>query len=423
MNSSIFDLHHDLNELESINGGMAKASYHQVPPSRDCTTTNFTNGQISFKFQNSGTQWWIPAQSFVRLRVKLTKFNGNALVAGDNIASNMSLASCLFRSAELRINDKTVSRISDFLPQIDALETRLNKSKAWIDSVGASTNTWSDVVKRKVKNVALSEFEITWTPPLSIYKIDHALPAGKYELVLNPQSSTALQKYAIESTDADKDPAADFKFTVQDIYCYNKIVEGPRVDSTSYLLDLEQTTCYSEKVGNTNLEQKNFDVSPATYALTCAYQDLRAGTNTMIPPTQFHVYNTAVNALQEPLLNRWFISYAGQNYPQPDADPATGTRKDFTTQRYVESMIHSNGYHDTGGAETIEEWNERGQFHHVQVAKDGADRSTKVVVNSQFDSTHADVDNMRLLLFSHSKQVARVQIVDGRVVDVIVQDV
>jgi len=51
---------------------------------------------------------------------------------------------------------------------------------------------------------------------------------------------------------------------------------------------------------------------------------------------------------------------------------------------------------------------------------DGTDRSTRVNVHQQFNG--ADVVNMRLLLFDHSKQVGRVRVQDGRVVDVQLED-
>ena len=51
---------------------------------------------------------------------------------------------------------------------------------------------------------------------------------------------------------------------------------------------------------------------------------------------------------------------------------------------------------------------------------DGTDRSTRVNVHQQFNG--ADVVNMRLLLFDHSKQIGRIRIQDGRVVDVQLED-
>jgi len=52
---------------------------------------------------------------------------------------------------------------------------------------------------------------------------------------------------------------------------------------------------------------------------------------------------------------------------------------------------------------------------------DGTDRSTRVNVHQQFEDTTITT-NMRVLLFDHSKQVARVRVQDGRVVDCQVED-
>ena len=72
-----------------------------------------------------------------------------------------------------------------------------------------------------------------------------------------------------------------------------------------------------------NFQQKNFDVSPSTYALTVAYQDLRAGENTALSASKFKAYEVGAipTAAQELNLSRFFINYAGQNLPAPDADP------------------------------------------------------------------------------------------------------
>ena len=516
--SSIFDLKTNVEELDSANQGTSRMSYDQHPPTRDVTTANFPNGAIHFRFQTAGQKWWVPGRSYLRTRVNLTKADGSPLALADNVAPNMGLCASLFQSAEFRINDKVVSRIGDFMPQIDSLETRLSKSKSWVDSVGNSSNLWQvkyaerqavvaedgvsldavevqrlgatelgigaattiaigdetgvatfsaahgqnilngDVivignVKYLVSNNSLSndtmkvsgsktiavaatnawyvertinnarkvgQFELIWTPPLSIFKLQHALPSGKYELVLNPQTSSAYQRYAIESLN-DKTPGTDYKFEVADMYFYCNSVEGPRADDITYLLDLEQTNCQSDKIDNASFAQKNFDVSPSTYALSVAYQDLRAGNNTAVSSSKFRSYNAALTASQELALERFFINYAGQNMPAPDADPQFNANIDRTTQRYMETMLYNGAVFDTGGAETIEEFHARGSYYYFAIPRDGTDRSTRVAIHSGF-RTGADVANMRVLLFAHSKQVARVRVADGRVVDVALED-
>ena len=46
----------------------------------------------------------------------------------------------LFQNMELRINDKTVSRVPNYVSQIEALENRLNKSQAQLNGIMSSTN-------------------------------------------------------------------------------------------------------------------------------------------------------------------------------------------------------------------------------------------------------------------------------------------
>ena len=553
--SSIFELKTNVQELSSANEGTSRMEYNQHPPTRDVVGNNFANGAIHFRFQTSGQRWWIPSRSYLRMRCQLTKGDGTtALVDADRVAPNMGLMSSLFQSGEFRINDKVVSRVPDFMSQVDSLETRLTKSKSWIDSVGEATNFWSEsqalrqaevssdgsIVKDEVaivpaetqadrfaigfdaaavnSNIAsyvaatgvvtfaigtgavalpadvrtvfpagsfftylsgaaagvrmkvitgvngagagstttivvepnwnadvaatavgaltldfaritvnsivapasrrIKEFELIWCPPLSLFKVGHALPGGRYELVLNPQTITSFQKRAIESMlgTASKNPtlpggvAQDFRLNVVDFYMYTATVEGPRADNITYLLDLEQTRCQSEKIDS-------------TYALTVAYQDLRAGENTSLSVSKFKSYNSpAVPTTAEELkLERMFINYAGQNLPAPDADPSFVAGTDYTTQRYAETQIYSGAYFDTGGAETIEEWHERGAYYYFSWPRDGTDRSTRVNVHQGF-AGGTDVTNMRCLLFDHSKQVARIRVQDGRVVDVQLED-
>ena len=545
-------------------------SYEQHPPTRDVTTSNFPNGAIHFRFETSGEKWWMPSKSYLRMRCRLTKGDGTTPVdIGDDVAPNMGLMSNLFQSGEMRLQDKVLSRIPDFMSYVDALDTRLTKSSSWLNSIGSATNWWdADQAVRQTETAAdgviidpnaaavqdetsrvdmnfdaaggllaernqwsyvdatgvmtyvqgtdapngltvaqakaqfpigsyfrfvgvagvpntpmrvlindlaaapgtitvqnllgvdvptsgindfarvmvtfpdanqqasrrAGEFEMTWQPPLSVFKVGHALPSGRYEMILNPQTVNSFQKRAIESVlgSASKSPtlpgggAGDYQFEVVDFYLYTATVNGPRADNVTYLLDLEQTRCQSEKITTNSFAQRNFDVSPSTYALTVAYADVRAGEHTAISASKFKSYETAVagaavSVPQELNLERFFINYAGQNLPAPDANPDFKAGTDYTIQRYAETQIYSGAYYDTGGAETIQEFHDRGAYYYFSWPRDGTDRSTRVNVHSGFKST-TDKENLRVLLFDHSKQVARVRVQDGRVVDVQLED-
>lgn len=382
--SSIFDLKTSVSELSSANDGISQMTYDQVAPSRDVTTTNFSNGAIHYKFECSGQKWWMPSRSYIRGRFRLTKANGTQLNVADNIAPNMGMMANLFQSAEFRISDRTVSRITDFMPQIQALETRLTKSKGWLDSIGSVTDWWD--TKQSVRQQQVSSdgsltegaqpvgytittqaqlnvvqpagvttvgyiaatgvvtfggvgaantnqnfvvgdsfvltagtigdgaknvlcevlvvnantsmtvranmpadiapnvdarfsryaptanqasrragtFELIWQPCLSIFKVDHAIPAGRFELVLNPQTDLEAQRRAIESAlgvpSKNAGAAGDFKLECVDLYLEVCTLFGSRCDDITYMLDLEQTRAQSEQIQNANFSQRNFDV-------------------------------------------------------------------------------------------------------------------------------------------------------------------
>lgn len=507
-----------LAELPSVNSKVSRIQYDQHPPTRDVTGTNFPNGAIHTRFEIAGTKRWIPSKSYIRMRCELNDNAGNQLELSDGVAPAMGLMSNLFQSGEFRIADKTVSRVSDYMAQVDALKTRTSKSRAWLESTGKATNFWQstlderknavssdgkdydakfDVASRtdmgysgantvtiaadtgiltfaagtlvntdvnfvagdeievdfaagtlrltvaevpaggntlrisEAKTLAVGAeavefrrlrrvvsrkvryFELIWQPPMSIFDCDKALPAGKYELVLNPQTSGSYKTRIAESLVA-KTSGTDYDFAVVDMYLYTATLESERIDDLSYYIDLDEVRCQSDDASNaTSLTQKNFDVSPSTYALTCAFQDAGVGSSTIYSSSKLKVRTDL-----ELGLNRMFITYAGQSKPSPDADPsyATGTATDYTIQRYSDSLLQSGQFMQEGGSETIQEWQERGPYYHFQWNRDGADRSTRAQVNYSFATSLAG--NGRVLIFDWHKALAHIMVKSGRVVDV-----
>lgn len=527
----MFNLKTNVNELESANQGSSRMMYHQIPPTRDVSNANFPRGTINFRWENAGTTWWNPSKSYFRIRCSLTKPDGSPLTLSDNIAPNMNLVAQLFQSAEFKINDKVVSRIGDYMPQIDMLETRLSKSKSWVESLGHSINfldkdfatrqaavcsdgqierkvfektstptelsltgetvavaatgviTFSSAYGDKVKvgdkivlddgstylitglpsattvqanggyaaavvtatpnwtlvsktNEArsVSNLELIWQCPLSVFKIPHNLPCGRYEVSFNPVPSSQYKLNVIESRGASKTagPAggsANYDFNVEQMYFYCLQMESTRVEDITYLLDLENLSIQSDKIDNASLQQKQFDVSPTTFALTSFFQDSRVSSDTRLSASKFHTYPVDIpldpspkDGYEELKLTRFYCQYSGLSLPQPDADPLYDTTTDRTVQRYLETQVNSDGAFDTGGCESIEDFHDNGQLLHQRWQKDGSDRSTRVVLNTQFDSG-VSTANMNVLLASHYRSVARISIEDSRVVSVQVEDI
>lgn len=540
--NSIFDLNQSALELPSINQGVSKLTYVQNAPLRNVTGTNFPGGAIRIKWEVSGSRWWIPNRSYLRLRFTLGT-TGDAAVQiniADDVAPNMALMPNLFQSLEFRIADKTVSRVSDYVAQIDALEKRMNKSRQWLNGLGgdlewlqpefrvrqnlissdgyladldyhtsvitravigfdagttlaiaAATRTLTiaagaapsffvanpmfagdiieitatvgaflvgeryrieniltattarverldAVIAERAAAVALfsverkedksnynissnrNQIEVIWQPPLSIFKVNHAMPAGKYELILNPHNTQIYMKRAIESLLADKVQgvaANEFQLIVDDMYLYTCEVQGPVVDDVTYFLDLEETRCQATDVdNNVSLQQKSFDVSPDCFGLTVAWQDQDAGQDTRRSASKLKVRSVANVPSGELALERFYIIYNGESKPSPDTDPNYNSNVDYISQLYAETMLYNGGYFDMSPGESKYEWIQRGPYLYYAFPKDGSSQSTRVNVNYQFRTAlGANVGNV--LLFDHVRKTVLVEVKDGKVYD------
>lgn len=562
--NSIFDLKSNSDELSNMSNGAVKYDFRQCAPSRDVSGSNFSNGQIAFRYKNNANSWLVPSRCYLKMRFRLTNGAGVALSLADGIAPNMLMMGNLFQSMEKQINGKTVSRISDFVAATDALEHRLEKSASWMDTIGASTN-WTqssqsirqsivsrdgqvlntpsatntvvttkaqlgldplvnlqyiqatgqlifslaaggviplppDIrtiftpnsyivytatttnpnsigVRLKIRsgldgsppggvdniyvesllpaneagNAGLGNFsrvvvtngqspsrqvpsfELTWKCPLSFYKQQGAFPAIDGCLLLNPDTLVNIQKKCIESVlgQNSKNPTLiggapqDFSLSVIDCFLYNCVVEGPSCLNSTYLMQLENIRCQSDKIQNASYAQKTFSVSPSTHALTVAFSDIRAGVHTSISASKFKCYEAGLNPIlqQELKLNRLNVSYAGMQLINPDANPSfIFSIEDFTTQRYIDSQINSGSYDSDSPCEDIITYHDRGSYYHLLCPKDGSDSSTNVTVYSGFDPA-TDVTNMRMLLFDHSRTIVRITVQSGQITEVQCVDV
>lgn len=622
---SLFHLPTRTEELESSNHGIAKSGFDQIAPQRAIEGANFTKGQIRFRWENESGKWWVPKNSYIRARLSITHADGSPVQTTDEVAPQMNLGHSLFKSMEFTLGDKTVCKVSDYLHQVSTLDTRLDKSKAWLDSVGKSTDFWdsnphtrmtqisedgriatiddyqlyeqnyttaninfnadtiysytsttgeflieqttagnplfptddamenflllvrrkgvrigyqqvgtngtidnatvnlsmeilniksgaglfdqsdidtiysnydedgtalralvaakrstfSAIIFRCPKNVHTpggvppigtgiflsvprygseatrqhqghkrsivdgdsskhaNNFEVIFQPCLSVFKLGHALPCGKYELILNPHSVSDLTNAAIQSLIPRNDISTLYKINVHDMYFYANTLQGMRTDNLTYLLDLTETSLQTRQLLSKDFSMNQFDVSPSSYALTVAYQSSLAGSNAYDSRSLFRASLPDGQTLlprdgftQEQRLTRFYLNYAGVNQPSPDADPAASASSadgltggvQYLTQRYGDSLLNAGLYSAEGGAESLDDYLARGLYLHFRTDRDATDRSSVVRIHQQF-TMNSQVSNLNVLLFDHYRKVARVTIQDGRVVNVEVEDV
>lgn len=623
--SQMFQLKESPSELAV--SSYVKQKYLQIPCTRDVTGDNFPKGQQVYRWEQGGTTWVDFSKSFFRIRGTWSRPDGSQLTRADGIAPAMGACANLFQSLEFRINGTVVSRVSDFVAQVDALEARSTHGQQWLDGVGASTNFYQasfadrqaqitspdpavvlgravasvdfgfdavttitittaiaggissivfnvadavipigSVLLVKAANVvstcviiaqtdvatylasgfgganvgaaalaagvlaisppapdspptqtrpitsldfgfapattvqvvaaagtlifsaaspiipdgyvlsiggqvltvlsstpingttatnyivagATANFggpdalapgiltiygqaesalfqsqqagaqEMIWQPPLSIFKVDNAMPTGQYEFYFNPQIDGVYQQRSIESVGASKVNITDFRFVINDLYFWACTMESERIENKVYLIDLMETRCQPQLLNNgTGYQQKQYDISPSTVNVSLAVQANNAGSDSRLPATMFKAINaTDLN------LRRLMIQYAGDNKPSPDADPVYIASQgvpvprmgvNWMVQRYAETFINANLFNSDDSAESIYDWQTRGPFYLFDNNRDASDRSTRLITNTEYNPP---VLNANLLAFDSYRVQAQITISQSRVVDV-----
>jgi len=167
---SIFDLPTKDSDLSSTNQGMADVYYDQIQSLKgigdtDSNKEKFGTETYIYRWQMDAGSWWVPSRSYFKIRVKLAKANGNQLDLTDDIAPMMGCASGLFNKISYKILNRTVSELSQFIPQIDAYKKRINKSGQWMRDVGAAANfyqsSFQDRQNQVIDNDLVGQFHRT----------------------------------------------------------------------------------------------------------------------------------------------------------------------------------------------------------------------------------------------------------------------
>jgi len=436
-----FDLNKSVSALPPVNSGKIRPQYMQVSCQKANTADSFPLGLQEYKFSVSDNTYFIPSKTHFVLRCTLERGDGALLgTAGDteDCAPTMGMISSLFQSCEFRIGGRTIQRITQFMPQVDALLHRTTKSKPYLDSLGESSNFWSESFAVRKREVApgetdersAREFDLIYKPPLGIFHdYEQSLPAGEYSIILTPQPASQYKLGVLESKyTAGNGPvvpandASGYKFSVDRLELQVATIEGPRFDSGSYAIPLTHIECQSAKIQTTSLSQHLFSVSASTKALCVAYQDTRLADG-RCSRSKFVVLPGDADASDPELqsnnlalgLNRLYVQFDGVQRPSPDCDPEyIAESVDRTVQRYHESMVEADMYENEAGCEKLAEHHRRGSFYYFNWNRSAKSGATRVQTNSQF-ATGTDISNANILLFSISENAAKITVRNGSV--------
>ena len=192
---------------------------------------------------------------------------------------------------------------------------------------------------------------------------------------------------------------------------------------------MKEIQCAPAKVIQASWSQFQFIVQPSLTAVSIAFQDMRCDGDTRASSTLFKcgatgALSTNLKDFQQNKLTRFNLSYAGLQYPTQDTDQKfvaqTGTANgvDNTTQVYLSSMLANGGFYSDSGTESIQEFRNAGMYLSYQIPKDGNDRSTDLIVRTEFAAA-TDVSQMNILMFQHFRMFAEIKIRGGQIISVV----
>jgi hypothetical protein len=103
-------------------------------------------GRHTFRFQNQAGEWWVPSQSYIRLRLAFLVADGTntfrPVTPADGVAPVMNLPAHLFSRIEYYMDGNKLSDLQDHIPQIDTMKNRMTKSSKWFETVGHRSAFW-----------------------------------------------------------------------------------------------------------------------------------------------------------------------------------------------------------------------------------------------------------------------------------------
>ena len=240
---------------------------------------------------------------------------------------------------------------------------------------------------------------VMWRPPIGIMD-SGALFAGDYRFQLNPSSQYA--KRAVESlTNLASD---DYTFTVEDVQFF-ACIERMNAPATGirklYLDEMQiQSKTLTNATGSNNLD---FSVPPSTKKLIVFVQSSAAGSNNIVPITQFKCLDASDENLKQIQITYANVSKPSTNWTSEYTSGATD--RNYITQRYLDSQIATDMINSEGGTESLREWLARGAYVAMDFERDASDRSTHVQLAIQFGNIEANANVFVAAVYSRVAEI------------------
>ena len=296
----------------------------------------------------------------------------------------------------------------------------------------AGANNAYFVINKPYDADGKNKIDVLWQPPLGIFDLmdenkveNEVLGAGDYRISLNPNSN---YKYAcLETTkqgtaSADPDRIASaalapgnpgfFDIVITDVKFYMAYCKMAIEENKVRQLSLAEMMILSKPLaGNSNTYE--FSVPSSTQCLAVFFQSPAQGSNSNFPPSKFAMLKNKQN-----YLSGLQITYGNTTKPSTKWQSKYDTTTNQLIQRYHDNLSEAGLIFNVGGAESIQDYMNRGLYILYNFVRDQNDRSTQVQVSVDFNLVDSMETNSSVYLCAIYDRQTEITTANGTVVSV-----
>jgi hypothetical protein len=132
--------------------------YREISCQKAVNGTNFVQGVQDYNFSTGAPTGWIPSRSYFRIEMELKGQEGKvAPIQGENLAFADSACGNLFDNVYFRGAGQDISSAVNYVSHSQAAKTRLQKSGAWLQSIGKSAYLMESNFQKRVNQVSTGQ--------------------------------------------------------------------------------------------------------------------------------------------------------------------------------------------------------------------------------------------------------------------------
>lgn len=283
----------------------------------------------------------------------------------------------------------------------------------------AATADWYAIRRTTRSDQARHKIDVLYQPPLGALQVDQAMGSGSYKISLSPDPNYRLSM--IETKDpgyALAGTSTRYQVIVKDVKLYICTAKLSIPDSIVQL-DLMEYAAFS-KVMNAKSQNLSFTIPASTETIYVALQSPSAGSNPAFPPNRFVANNDSDLNLESIQ-----ITYANQVKTQTrwTSEFSAGTNK--LVQLYNMSLQETHRDSSPGGAESFNQWLDRGPLYAFRFDRDAQARDTEMTIQISYKDSEAGTfdQQSKLFIIAEYRRLVELTHSNGQVVQVIARDV